>query len=890
MKSRFIIPIFCLFWTVYLVYGRPTAPLPTSEELDQSLLIWHNWPLPESQLLTEVIDRFEEINPRVHITTEYVSPQSFNEQYVDRASSGLEPDLIIGLEPYLLYELTERALLLDVSELPLQTDGLLPGTIESLRRPDGQFAIPFTAYTDVLFYNKNHVSQPIQTLDEIIETASEGTRFALPTDFYHAYWGIQTFGGGAISPEAVLKEDVPFTNWLTWLYDAQQEPNILLNHVYQDLYQSFAQGDASYLIGNSLDLPFLENELGVGNVGVAPLPGVEPGENPGAFLELQTMAISSNASPPQVELAGELINFFINPSQQRRIALSSYGKIPLHEKVTFDERLAPIVSVLVEQAGRSDFFPMEHTPKTDYLRVVGTETYIQVLEGISSPQVAVEQLFDRVSTVGEFSELDVLEVTQSHTSERTSGGESTLDISLFIDVAQKASIYFNRPIVQIQFIAIIVGLFFAWVISDLMWAILRQVAKLVRWLTEEKSARFKFLSNFEYSGYEHLIIGIKTAGRLAHAMLEAATFPILGFFMLMSVHTWLLEQGFLGGLLLKMEWFFFAYLVYSFASVLIDQILDKTTAQAANNRYLQPAFFICLGLAIFHNLADVFTVADITLTTIFSSPVTVRALFLSTIGLYLWVGLVRIAQNLLYQFILATTSHDPGGVKATLTLARYILIMIAIGYIFTQFQFDTTTMAAITGGLSVGIGFALREILGNFISGFILLFERTLHPGDVIEVDNEISIVEDFSIRATTVRNRNNEEVIIPNQTFFTSSFKTYTGTNDNVRVSLTVQTDCVINPRQVINLLKTAGVSHSNVLEDPAPDAELLDYGNNVATFRLHLWVIEPMRSQKIISDVKLAIWDSLKEHGVALPFPEIELHFPKEKIVEREDGLPVI
>ncbi|MEM8859163.1 MAG: mechanosensitive ion channel domain-containing protein [Chloroflexota bacterium] len=268
----------------------------------------------------------------------------------------------------------------------------------------------------------------------------------------------------------------------------------------------------------------------------------------------------------------------------------------------------------------------------------------------------------------------------------------------------------------------------------------------------------------------------------------------------------------------------------------------------------------------------------------------VRALFLSTVGLYLWFGLVRIVQDLLSRFILATTAHDPGGVKATLTLVRYILIMTGIGYIFTQFQFDTTTMAAITGGLSVGIGFALREILGNFISGFFLLFERTLHPGDVIEVDDEISVIEDFSIRATTVRTRRNEEVVIPNQTFFTSSFKTYTGTDDKVMISLTVQTDCVINPHQVISLLETAGSYHPRVLKDPAPEADLLDYGNNVATFQLHLWIAEPMKSRKIISDVKLSIWDALKEHGVALPFPEIELHLPKNEVTERKDGLPII
>lgn len=897
MKSRFVVPIFCLFWTACLFYGGSSTPLPRSEELDQSLLIWHNWPLPEAQLLTEIIDRFEETHPRVRITAEYVPPQRFNEQYIDRASSGLEPDLIIGLEPYLLYELTERELLLDVSDLPIQTDGLLPGTVESLERPGGQFAIPFTAYTDVLFYNKLQVDQPVQTLDELMTAATQGTRFAIPTDFYHAYWGIKAFGGEFISPQASLQQTEAFTQWLVWLDQAQQEPTILLNHVYEDLYQSFVQGNTSYLVGNSLDLPFLQAELGADNIGVAPLPGMVPEDSAGAFLELQTMAISNSASPPQVELAGELINFFINPSQQRRIALSNFGQIPLHEKVTFDERLAPANAVFVNQAARSDFFSMEYTPQTDYLRVVGTEAYIQVLEGVATPEGATDQLIGSVETVGEFNELDIFEVTQFHTIERTSGDETTLEATIFFDIGRKARIYLNRPAVQVQLIAIIIGLFVPWVVSDLLWNMVRRVTKWVgypsvgKWGKSFISATYNKLSPFTQTGfYAHLVLMVKTLGRLAYELLKTATFPTLGFFMLMWAQKWLLQLGLLGGLLLKMEWVFAAYLIYSFASVLINHIFDKPTAQAANNRCLRPAFFVCLGLAIFHNLADIFMVADIVLATVFNSPITIRALFMSTIGLYLWFGLARIVQDLLSKFILATTSHDPGGVKATLTLIRYILIMIGIGYIFTLFQFDSTTMAAITGGLSVGIGFALREILGNFISGFILLFERTLHPGDVIEVDDELSIIEDFSIRATTVRTRNNEEVVIPNQTFFTSSFKTYTGTDDQVRISLTVQTDCVINPRQVMTLLETAGLSHPNVLKKPQPDAELLDYGNNVATFQLHVWIAEPMKSRKIISDVKLTVWDLLKEHGVALPFPEIELHLPKEKIAKREDGLPVI
>ncbi|MBV7327129.1 mechanosensitive ion channel [Chloroflexi bacterium TSY] len=313
-------------------------------------------------------------------------------------------------------------------------------------------------------------------------------------------------------------------------------------------------------------------------------------------------------------------------------------------------------------------------------------------------------------------------------------------------------------------------------------------------------------------------------------------------------------------------------------------IFTPETVKKYQSRLLVPILIVVIFLGFLNQLANVRLIAEIVLTNLFNSPLTIRALFVATVGLYLWTVATNGVQDLVYSLLIRYTNLDPGGTKATLTLVRYILLLVGIGLAFSQFELDSTVIAAITGGLSVGIGFGLREILSNFISGILLLFERSLHPGDVIEVDNELSVVEEFSIRATTVRTKDNVELIIPNQTFLTSSFKTYTGTDRHVRLKMILRTDCNIEPTQVIKLIIQAAQNHPDILSEPASSVFLLEYGDNVATFQLNFWVDNPLDYERIKSELKVQLWDILSEHNVALPFPEIELHFPKQVVVASE------
>ena len=137
--------------------------------------------------------------------------------------------------------------------------------------------------------------------------------------------------------------------------------------------------------------------------------------------------------------------------------------------------------------------------------------------------------------------------------------------------------------------------------------------------------------------------------------------------------------------------------------------------------------------------------------------------------------------------------------------------------------------------------------------------------------------METLSVRATTVRTLNNEELVIPNQTFLTASFKTYTGTDRTVRIPIMIETDCHIDPRAVSEILVETALQHPNVLDDPKPTVYILEYANNVARFQLDVWLSNPLNGPRVQSEIKLLIWEAFKNQGIELPFPEMELHFPK-------------
>lgn len=200
---------------------------------------------------------------------------------------------------------------------------------------------------------------------------------------------------------------------------------------------------------------------------------------------------------------------------------------------------------------------------------------------------------------------------------------------------------------------------------------------------------------------------------------------------------------------------------------------------------------------------------------------------------------------------------------------------LGIVFIFGYVGFNPTAFAAITGGLSVGIGFGLKEVFSNFISGIVLLFEGTLKPGDIIEIGGESSEVKKLSFRSTTVRVfKDNSEKIIPNQNFFTQDFTTFTGSNRLVRRSLKVSTSYDCDPQKVINLLLQIAAQHPRILQEPPPLAFFVNFGDSSLNFEISFWLDDPLIGKTVASEIGCKIWKTFAESKIEIPYPQRDLH----------------
>lgn len=218
---------------------------------------------------------------------------------------------------------------------------------------------------------------------------------------------------------------------------------------------------------------------------------------------------------------------------------------------------------------------------------------------------------------------------------------------------------------------------------------------------------------------------------------------------------------------------------------------------------------------------------------------------------------------------------DIGSAQAALLLIRYFLIALGVVLIFGYIGFNPTAFAAITGGLSVGLGFGLKEVFSNFVSGICLLFEGVLRPGDLISIDGNTAEIKKLGIRATTVRIiKDNSEKIIPNQTFFTDIFTTFTGSDRIIRNSIIIGASYDANPQKVIDILLSLADDHIHILKDPKPSAFLIEFADSSINYELTFYLDDPTIGKTIKSDLSRQLWQRFAENGIEIPFPQQDIH----------------
>ena len=209
-----------------------------------------------------------------------------------------------------------------------------------------------------------------------------------------------------------------------------------------------------------------------------------------------------------------------------------------------------------------------------------------------------------------------------------------------------------------------------------------------------------------------------------------------------------------------------------------------------------------------------------------------------------------------------------GNRKALELVVRYLLIGIGVLWLADQIGLNATAIAAIAGGLSVGLGFGIKEVFSNFVSGLWLLFEGALQPGEVLLFNGDVCKVRKLGLRAATLlRKSDNAELVVPNQTFFTETTTTYTGTEELRCGYIKVRADYKHDPDHVMTLLVDIAKANPLVLSEPAPSASIGNLGDSAVEYGLDFWMRDPLKNGKISGELRYEILNRFKQEGIEIP-----------------------
>ncbi len=325
--------------------------------------------------------------------------------------------------------------------------------------------------------------------------------------------------------------------------------------------------------------------------------------------------------------------------------------------------------------------------------------------------------------------------------------------------------------------------------------------------------------------------------------------------------------GWPSGLLERLLPLFWLILAYRLGAGLLHAFLERRHARRYQDRLLTPLSLILLLLILRTTLVGALPIGGMTLITLLETPVTLSALFGAGLTFYLFWLTAWITGGLLKRLLSTSSVTGQGSANTTVIVSRYAIIGVGALLAISTLGFNLSALAIIGGGLSVGIGFGLQELVANFVSGILLLFESTVRPGNVIEVGGQRGVIDQLRMRATVVRVADNVEVSIPNKILLTSTMTTYTQPESSVRRKLPVSMGHGSEPTTVRDLLLEIAGRHGQVLKTPAPTVLFNGFGGARLQFELVVWVDDPPNADKVSSDLYFMIWSEFKKHQLEIP-----------------------
>jgi len=253
---------------------------------------------------------------------------------------------------------------------------------------------------------------------------------------------------------------------------------------------------------------------------------------------------------------------------------------------------------------------------------------------------------------------------------------------------------------------------------------------------------------------------------------------------------------------------------------------------------------------------------------------------LVTIGVVLVFTLVveRIATTLLGRVLRSRGKAGEGEINAVVRVLRYGLWLLGGAIALSTAGVNLNALFAAGAVFAVAIGFAMQNVVQNFVAGVILLLERAIKPGDILEVEGQMVRVVQMGIRTTIARTLDDEDLVIPNGTLAQSSVKNYTLRDAHYRVRVQVGVSYGSDMARVRQVLTATAAAIGWRLPEPEPRVLLVQFGSSSVDWEVSVWTDDPWRVRTLRSELHLAIWDALAAAGITIAFPQLDLHVDPE------------
>ena len=253
--------------------------------------------------------------------------------------------------------------------------------------------------------------------------------------------------------------------------------------------------------------------------------------------------------------------------------------------------------------------------------------------------------------------------------------------------------------------------------------------------------------------------------------------------------------------------------------------------------------------------------------------------------LALW--LTNIASNFVESRINRSTDLTPSIQVLLVKMIRMGLMMVAIIVALGAVGINLSALAVFSGAVGVGIGIGLQKIVANFISGIILLADKSVKPGDLVTIGDSSGRISAMKTRYISVAAGDGREFLIPNEDLVTQKVVNWTYTDKNTLVKVLFSTNYDADPRLVCKLAVEIAAAAPRAIKNKPPNCILTEFAEAGMKFSLTFWIADPDGMDNVKSDVMLALWDAFKREGIRVPYPVREIRvrggaLPVEQVVE--------